>query len=472
MDISLELLPKVYLAVIDKYWYKTVPTDYPASSSEFSLKFDDNDREAVELMESQLNTEHSIVLPSDVAENCALNNYLGTYNVTGTPGEETLLSPERTSDTDIDVNAYHYNEEINGWEKIEDAHIAENGYVYGTVNSFSPISIFTVRKDTYFLTKGPYVNKPTFVANGIPIIVSVDDEGKSIVTDGYGKVTEIPINTLVVGGTVDGSDVESTSVSVVGNPLISAIHAGSEHSSKSDTSAKVKKASVSISNYTLGYIGLTGSYGAVRTEELNITIKNSKISFMGTGESITANTDANKEDKENASFSSKAWVKDVNILLDNASMQLGYISGNCGYMYNDNTVATVKDCNIDYLLACGSNGHTNKVQVTVEGGTYDYFQTTNRGIVDNVSTKIKDATINHFFPTGDSTDSTVTGIIKKVKLDVTNGSMNLYPGTNGGVVINNQDAKNIVESFKISRNTDVNYMENSDIVFSDIIKIK
>ena len=81
MDISVEILPKIYLAVIPKYWYNPIPTDIPSSSSVFSLKYDtDAEYDAVKEMEANLNTGESIVTPEDIPDNDTLSLYLGSYN--------------------------------------------------------------------------------------------------------------------------------------------------------------------------------------------------------------------------------------------------------------------------------------------------------------------------------------------------------------------------------------------------------
>ena len=86
-------LPKIWLGRIQKFWDKIMPTDYPASDSKFSLKFDDELKPVVTDFENNLGTENSpitAVLP----ENTYPSNYIGIYDVEGKPGKKTLLSPE------------------------------------------------------------------------------------------------------------------------------------------------------------------------------------------------------------------------------------------------------------------------------------------------------------------------------------------------------------------------------------------
>ena len=478
MDISNEILPKIYLAVIPKYWYDTIPTDIPESSSVFSLTYDtDEELEAVKDMESKLNTEESIVTPEDIPENEALSSYLGTYNVTGEPGELTLLSPKKLGNNDVDAVAYHYLVGDNGegtWEKIEDTQVID-GYVWGTVESFSPISVFTVRPDTYYVDNVEYLNCPGYVANGIPIVVTTNESGKTIVTDAYGKVTQITATTTIIGGSYD-RDLESTSVTLRGDIKCAKIITGSVRDGAAETPLKVGKVKVNIIDVDRTSMGVTGSYGAVRTDEVEINVVNSKIKFCGGGESICNKNDANKDDKENASLASKAWVKKVRITLDNSVVaNEAYCSGNCGYLYGDDTAITLKNgSEAKWLLACGSNGATGSASATLINSKAKFMQTVNRGIVKESELYVKDSEVEYLFPTGDSTDKTVNGIIEKVnKVEINAGSkVNLYPGTNGGVAITKEDADKIIKRIEISRNADVTYEEDADKILGDVIVIK
>ena len=480
MDISVEILPKIYLAVIPKYWYKEFPEGFPESSSIFSLEYDSEEEvEAVKEMEANLNTEESIVTPEDVPENERLSLYLGTYNVEGDPGVLTLLSPAKIGNKDAGAVAYHYisgdedDEETPGtWEKIEDAQVID-GYVWGTVESYSPIAVFTTKPDTYLSEDGIYMGCPTYVANGIPIVVSLNDKGKTVITDAYGKVTEITATTLIVGGSYD-RDLESTNVTIKGNVKFKGLRAGSVRDGAAEEALRVGKITVNIEGVDRASAGVTGSYGAVKTEEVEINIKDSNLSFCGAGESICNKNDANKDWGQNCSLASKAWVKKANITLDNSFVECAYAGANCGYMYGDDVNIVAKNgSSAKWFLSCGSNGATNKASAKAIDSTITYMQTTNRGPVSYSELEVKDSTVDYLFVTGDSTDSSVNGTVKKAKVEVDASSkVNLYPGTNGGKVITAEDAEEIIDVIKISRSADVTYMEDADKILANKIKIK
>ena len=473
------ILPKIWLQRIQKYWDITIPTDIPESSSEFNFDYTDNEKSAIEEMEENLNTEESIVKPEDIPENEALSEYLGTYNVEGTPGELTLLNPNRIDNAAVNVVAFHFisgenseDESVGTWEKIEDAQIID-GYVWGTLESFSPISVFTIRDDTYLVDKLPDCNFPGYVANGIPVVISLDDKGNTIATDGYGKVTKLPSGVEIIGGSYT-KDLESTSVTVLGNVKIKGVRCGSARPGDAEEALRVKKAYCyidGVDNRTK--FGVTGSYGAVKTDEVEIVVKNSNIYFTGGGESISNGKDANAADGNNCSLASKAWIKKATITIDNSFVDCAYAAGNCGYMYCDDATLILKNGSEATWATCGgSNGATGTGRIIAEDSTIHYCQSTNRGPVKYAEESITDCEIEYLFPTGDSTDSTVTGTIDKVKVDITGGTVNLYPGTNGGVVITAEVAQEIVKIIKLSRSTNIEYKENSDKVFKDLIRIK
>ena len=114
-------LPKLWLARIPEIWDRTLPANYPRSSSEFSLSYSSQEvLDAVMEMETNLGTDESII-ESVVPEGSVCSGYLGTYDVTGESGVETLLSPERVN-TD-NIIAMHYDTENDKWSQIQDAHL-------------------------------------------------------------------------------------------------------------------------------------------------------------------------------------------------------------------------------------------------------------------------------------------------------------------------------------------------------------
>ena len=90
-------LPKIWLGRIQKYWDKIMPNDYPVSDSVFALKFDTEEiTAAVVKIEEEIGKPESVVTEV-IPEGNVLSEYVGTYDVKGTPGVFTLLSPEKVT---------------------------------------------------------------------------------------------------------------------------------------------------------------------------------------------------------------------------------------------------------------------------------------------------------------------------------------------------------------------------------------
>ena len=471
------LLPKIWLQKLPGFGELTIPKNYPESSSEFSLDFSEEDASAVRDMEANLDTEESIITSDMIPENDALDNYLGTFDVTGEAGVETLLSPIAVPDRAVGVIAMHYNAEGENWEQIEDAHIVD-GYVYGTVDNFSPIAVFTIRRDVYIDTsKYCTSTSKALICNGIPVYIHLDDEGKPVAEDGYGKVIDMTGVEQVIGGTIDGSDLESTSITIDGVDTILSVRAGS-FSEDLDNVAHVKKAVVNISNVNNNRLGITGGYFGSITDDYTLNIENSTYSWSGAGESIWQQAPAGKT-KESGTGDplSKGRTKKYTLNAKNCTASLVYISCNCGLTYTDANEAYVDGCNFAYFITGGSNGGADRSKnVEIKNSTIGIFQTNNRGYINQVDKVVfTDCKVDHLFIAGDSTDSTVTGITKHInEIDVLGDSeVVLYVGTQGGTLIASHDELDaLIDRIIIGRDVKYTFGEdNGASLFGDLISI-
>lgn len=461
---------KIWLQRIPGYGELTIPDNYPASSSTFSLDFTEEEETAIKTMEENIGTEESIIKEEDLPANTLLGSYFGTFDVMGTPGEETLLSPVQVNTTE--ALAYHYDEENETWNKVEDAHVVD-GYVYGTLESFSPIAIFAVKKDTFLDTSNKIVTKPLFVANGVPVYIYKNDENKTIARDANGKETELPANAYVMGGTIDGSTC-STSITVDG-AAVSKILAGS-FGEDEDKPSVVTKAVVNLMNDAwVG--GLTGSYYAVRTDEFELNVDNAYVSWIGNAESIWQ--DGGRKDAgtmDNMSLSAKQYTKKFSINASGLTCPLLFLGGNCGYTYTVEGSGSFVNSKIDYLICGGSNGGTEKAsKVSVRDSKVHIFQTNNRGFINLVhEVTFTNCDIDNLFVCGDSTDSTVTGITGKVeKIQVSKSTLGkLYAGTqNGETVDKYDDLAAVLNKIVISSETSFEFGEDDGIsTFGDLLK--
>ena len=464
------ILPKVWIAAIPKYWNASIPTDHPASSSEFSLKFETPEvQSAVKTMEENINTENSIITEDMLPENTVVGSYLGTYDVTGEPGVETLLSPEKVPANAVGVLVMHLNSESNEWEKVEDAHI-KDGYVYGTLESFSPIAVFVIKRDTFLAEAGVYGKYPTFVANGVSVKVTLNENGEIVALDGNGKETIIPENGEIIGGTVDGSDIESTSIYVGPGVKLYRILGGSLCA---DHSVTIDKVSIIVDGIEIASNGLYGGSFGTRVNEVIINAKNSKLAYIAAGRS-NQNDGTIKGDNEatNLGFASKGWVKNATLNLDNCEIGVAYCACASGNSYDDHTEVNITNSKVEYFITGGSNGRTRECIVKAENCEFDNYQATNRGIVHYAKSILKNCTCPAFFVFG-HTDKDVTGDIEKVYYDITGGSYKLHLGKIADVPVTEHDvAAEHIDVLKISRSTELEFVDNADKILGDILRIK
>lgn len=468
-------LPKIWQGRIQRYWDKTIPTNIPMSSSEFSLQFTDDEKAVIKNFEDTLGKEES-PLVDIIPENSYIGSYIGTYNVEGEAGVRTLLCPEAVDTKE--VIAMHYNKETSAWEKIEDASVDEAGYIWGTLDSFSPIAIVTIRPSV-FVTKATdynYLPAVALICNGNPVKV-VTRDGNIIATDSVSG-TEFDLTALkcnfLIAGSIDGSDVKDTNLIVDGiNHADMRIYAGSYFWSDDEDvkSAVVKNGNVSVYNSTVRAV--TGSGGMVRSENLNILVDNTTVkSHVGTGESIVTalGKDANKEPM---SLESKYWIKKATIKLQNKSNCMLFFCGStCGLSYDVDVTAILDDSTADYFVGAGSNGHTLKNELIVQNNArVGLFQTINRGIADYAMAKFTNSFVDSLYVFGDPTDSTVTGTIEKVRVEINagEGKYNVMPGTLGGIAVTDD---NNLEVIKISHNADVVLSDDAQKIFGSKIVIK
>ena len=472
------LLPKIWLQKLPGFGELTIPKNYPESSSEFSLDFTAEDADAIREMEANLDTEESIITEEMVPQNDAVGNYLGTFDVTGEAGVETLLSPVAVPDTAVGVIAMHYNEAEDAWTQIEDAHVVD-GYVYGTVESFSPIAVFTIRRDTYIDDSKYCAARTALICNGIPVYIHLDDEGKPVAEDGYGKVIDLTGVGQIIGGTIDGSDLDSTSITVDGVNTIDGIRAGS-FSDNLDNVAHVKRAVVTVKNVNNNKMGITGGYYGSITDEFIFNVEDSTYSWSGAGESIwqMAPSSVTNKDSGTGDSLSKGRTKKYVLNAKNSKAQLVFLSCNCGLTYTDANEGVVDGCDFDYLITGGSNGGTGRcISLKVTDSSIGIFQTNNRGYVTDVEkVTFKNCEVEHLFIAGDDTDSTVTGVTKHIGKIEVDGESNVvfYVGTqNGEHIASNDELKALIDKIVVSRDT--NYTlgdENGASLFGDSISIK
>ena len=473
-DRNVEHLPWIYEGRVWKYWEKIMPTNYPDSSSTFSLSFDSEEsRAAVEELEDTV-ADPEGVIAQNMPANSFLRDYVGTYNVEGTPGELTLLSPEKVN-TDS-VVALHYveaaedseeNQDAPGtWEVVEDAQVID-GYVWGTLESFSPIAIFTYAPDMEVYSSG------LVIPNGNPVLFTQEDEDVYVTNQNTGAKVKVPGRLLVIGGTYWEGDCASTSITFKGIKKTDAgIFAGSYINPESEVSAKLGDVKVTVVDSEISFV--TGPCGAVKTESLKYNFKNSIIKdYIGSGESIIGGKDAGTKDPDSTN---KYANHVVSYELDGVECDLVYAGGNCGYTWTGKCNIVAKNSKFGYYIAGGSNGTTENCYIEAEDCEIVTFQTNNRGIVGTVEGKFKGGNkVENFFLLGDANDSTVNGTTAKVKVDIDKGAgsnYNIAIGTQAGVAADQEVVDAVIDTVKISRGANFEISDADSKLLGDKLIIK
>lgn len=454
-------LPKIWKGRIQKYWDKIMPSGFPASDSIFTLTFDTPEiKAAVDKFEEEMGTEESVVATL-IPEGTYSDSYIGVYNVEGIPGERTLLSPEKISKGKDEIAVLHYNAESDAWENVEDIEVVD-GYVWGTLASFSPIAIVSFRKEMHLDSSLPSVKaaKAALVCEGNTVTITENEEGKTIATNmNTGLVIELPEKTYVVGGSVDGSPIKKTNIIVKNlsnNKCAGKIIAGSFFVPADDDKESVATVEeVNFSCLDKVASNVTGSFGAVRTEKVNFKLHNCKAAWIGCGEGFAKLIDIKVS---RPSFASRSWAKEVNYDIKDAEISLLYCGQNCEYFYVNSTNVNIDGGKYDYVICGGSNADTNKSVVNIKNAKVGIFQSVNRGDIASAVVNFSGANeIDNLFIGGDATDETVTGTTTSLKYDISGseGTYNILRGFEAGVLMSNEDLTRIVDTIKVSRSANV-----------------
>lgn len=465
------ILPKLWLQRIQRIWDKTVPTDYPKSSSEFSLKFDSEIKDIIVEMENNIGSEASIITSDMIPENNILGGYLGTYDVQGVVGELTLISPEKVPTSAVGVIAMHYDKESSNWEKVEDAQVID-GYVYGTLESFSPISVFILKRDTFFTESTDFYGEgtPIFVANGVPIIVSMKDDENVLILDSNGKETIVPKTVNIIGGTIDGTDIESTSI-VLRGATVNSVITGSVSTTGP---VYVNKANVTAFDATVTKY-IVGSGYNNRINKFKADVKNSKLYAFGSGVSSASSKGIMKGKDSNIdlelNLGANCWVKKAIVDFDSTEITYLYAGGTSGLFYANSVEINAKNGNYGDITTGGSNGHTKECLLSIENSEFNNIQSVNRGTVDYAKANIKNCT-GDLYIFANPSDKTANGIIEKVKFNIDKSKLNLFCGVNGGSEVAKEYIADTVEYVKISRSSKIEYKDNSNKILENVIRIK
>ena len=305
-----------------------------------------------------------------------------------------------------------------------------------------------------------------FVCNGLATIIFSNEDGKVIARDANGKETEITSDMVIAGGSVDGTDLESTYIYCKGkvpNKIITGSF-GLE-----DKSVLVKNAVV-IFDSVESEKGIMGSGYMNKIENLDITVLNSKINYVGTGDSINRATNKDSNTLETCSLAGNSWVKKSNIKVKNSVIEIVYGGGASGLTYTDSANLEIDGGNYKWITAGGSNGASGSCNLTVKNVTSENIQSVNRGTINEAKMNVIDSKVNLFC--GGNKESDVTGkILNNVSVNINGGEVVLSQGTQEGKLIETaEQALSLIKEVNVAKTTDLTYADNAEEVLGGIIK--
>ena len=395
----------------------------------------------------------------------------------------TLLSPVKTKKNAIGALAYRYSDEEESWNAIENVEVID-GYVYGTLDESGVVATFTLVKDSYLDQSGSMFTNDVYVCNGVANHIYKDEEDKIIAETAYGKKTELTEDTVVVGGSYDGSSVETTDLCIEGVKL-DKIVAGSHYDLDDDHKNYTKKirlwAKDVDSKFTISGAGTWNCADEVDMYLENCTSlqwEETHKDYGGVGCQHTNRNGkaANKtmEDSEKGLLANQ-WVKHSKIVLKNCKIDVVYSGGYNGYCYTKDAELYVDGGEYMYFCNGQSNGTIDNTYTEVKNAHIQYLNNNNRGHYGSGKLIIENCKIDEGYCFADPTDKQTADIRGKlvIDMDAETEVANFCVGSvDSAEVTIAAEAAKCIERFAISRDTAIIYTRNADKILKDIIVIK
>ena len=104
-------------------------------------------------------------------------------------------------------------------------------------------------------------------------------------------------------------------------------------------------------------------------------------------------------------------VHNFNVRVKDVKLIDTLFGGGNGYsvVWNSN-IKVEGDTEINYLVAGGSNGYTNKSRIVMDDGHAKVMQGVNRGILNRAELILNGGIVDNFYAAGDASDASVTGV--------------------------------------------------------------
>ena len=120
----------------------------------------------------------------------------------------------------------------------------------------------------------------------------------------------------------------------------------------------------------------------------------------------------------------KNIVYDLDMKLTNVDCESVYPGPNgYGVLVNGKVVVDGEKTHIKIMSMGGSNGMTRRCEAVIKAGTIDLLQSVNRGSLDDSVVTLKGGTVTKFYVGGETTDKTVTGVVRNPIVHLEGGTV-------------------------------------------------
>ena len=140
-------------------------------------------------------------------------------------------------------------------------------------------------------------------------------------------------------------------------------------------------------------------------------------------------------------------VHNFNIKVTDVKLIDTLYGGGNGYsvVWNSN-IEVNGDTEINYLIAGGSNGYTNKSRIVMNGGHAKIMQGVNRGILNRAELILNGGIVDNFYAAGDASDSSVNGVQHESYIELNGGQVNKFnKGTSNSVEYDGEIKGHIID---------------------------
>ena len=135
-------------------------------------------------------------------------------------------------------------------------------------------------------------------------------------------------------------------------------------------------------------------------------------------------------------------VHNFNVKVTDVKLIDTLYGGGNGYsvVWNSN-IEVNGDTEVNYLIAGGSNGYTNKSRVVMNGGHAKVMQGVNRGILNRAELILNGGIVDNFYAAGDASDASVTGVQYESYIELNGGQVNKFDKGTSNLVEYNGEIK-------------------------------